>query len=276
MDNNWNSDLAVSNIKSLVDALDVDMETHVIDWTEYRGMMEAFFDADVVDVELLYDNAMLAVNYMYAKKYGIRHILSGSNFATEGVDMPEGWSWIKTDERNIRSICSSRKIRPKTFPLISTTEFVVNATLRRISWVSFLDYYDYRKESALSILRDQYGYIRYPYKHYESVFTRFYQGYLLPRKFGIDKRKLHLSTLVMSKQLTRGEAVGLLEDSPYPDQAQLREDIQYFLKKMRWSNEQLEKYISRPGRRHDSFGSELRWWRMLRAVKHKLRGVGLW
>lgn len=97
MDNGWNSELAQNNIANLVRGLDVDLYTYVIDWNEYRELMQAFFDADVIDVELLYDNTMLAVNYQQAANYGLKYILAGSNQATEGMRMPPGWNWFKYD-----------------------------------------------------------------------------------------------------------------------------------------------------------------------------------
>lgn len=273
MDNNWNSELAVHNVNNLISSAGVDLHTHVIDWNEYRLLMQSFFDADVIDVELLYDNAMTAVNYNYAKKYGIKYILSGSNLATEGVDMPKGWSWIKTDSRNIRSIAKINSVKINTFPLISTLDFVLYRMIQGYKWVSVLDMYDYNKESATRLLENKYSYKRYPYKHYESIFTRFYQGYILPRKFGVDKRKLHLSTLIMSNQLSRDEALSLLDTSPYPDVNQLNDDIEYFLKKMKWSRDDLEGYIKRSGKPHDRYGTELHLWSFLRATKRLYRRI---
>lgn len=270
MDNNWNSELAVNNINNLISALDVDLYTHVIDWEEYRELMQSFFDADVIDIELLYDNAMTAVNYNLAKKYGIKYLLSGSNLATEGIRMPEGWNWIKTDARNIRAIAKTRKVKIKTFPIISTLEFVINRVIRKIQWVSILDLYDYNKEGALLLLEQKYGYKRYPYKHYESIFTRFYQGYILPEKFCVDKRKLHLSTLIMSKQITRDQAVEALKDSPYPEIDKLEEDKEYFLKKMKWNHGQLESYLAKKAVKHSFYKTEEVFWCFLRKVKRLL------
>ena len=196
----------------------MDLYTHVIDWREYRKLMQAFFDADVVDVELLYDNAMTAVNMRQAARFGVTYILTGVNQATEGMRMPPGWNWFKRDRRNIRAIW--RRFgdggRLKTFPAIGTAQYLYYTHLRRIQWVSFLDYFDYDKPRALRELSDRFGYKPYPYKHYESVFTRFYQGYILPRKFGIDKRRLHLGTLVVSGQMKREDALADLSACPTP------------------------------------------------------------
>jgi N-acetyl sugar amidotransferase len=271
MDNNWNSELAVNNINNLISASGVDLHTHVIDWPEYRALMQSFFDADVIDVELLYDNAMTAVNYNYAKKYGIKYILSGSNLATEGVDMPKGWSWIKTDARNIRSIAKIKNVKIKSFPIISTLVFAFNRVISGISWVSILDLYDYNKNETLKLLEESYSYKKYPYKHYESIFTRFYQGYILPKKFGVDKRKLHLSTLIMSKQMSRESALIVLEADPYPELSQLNDDLEYFLKKMQWSRTALDAYIKRPAVPHDSFDTEILFWSFLRSMNRFYR-----
>ena len=261
MDNGWNSELAQNNISNLVRSLNVDLYTHVIDWTEYRSLMQAFFDADVVDVELLYDNAMLAVNYQQAASHGVAFILAGTNQATEGMRMPVQWNWLKYDKRNIKSLARTfGRISLRTFPSIGTLGFIWYEFLRRIRWISFLDYFDYRKSSALDELKTEFKYKPYPFKHYESVFTRFYQGYLLREKFGIDKRRLHFSTLIVSGQMTRQEALAGLEGIPYPSERALESDKQYFLKKMGWTSSQLTTYLRRPPRSHASYHSERALW----------------
>lgn len=261
MDNGWNSELAQNNIANLVRGLGVDLQTHVIDWHEYRKLMQAFFDADVLDVELLYDNAMFAVNYQQAKQHGVRYILGGTNLATEGIRIPENWHWFKFDKRNIAALgemFSSAKL--ETFPAIGTIDFITYEYIRRIRWHSFLDMLEFNKADALRVLQSEYGYKPYPYKHYESIFTRFYQGYILPNKFGVDKRRLHFSSLVVSGQMSREEALAGLEGIPYPSERALEDDIQYFIKKMGWSERQLGEYILRPAVPHDSYPSEKPLW----------------
>lgn len=275
MDNGWDSELAQNNIANLVNGLGVDLFTHVIDWDEYRALMQAFFDADVLDIELLYDNAMLAVNYQQAARYGIRYILAGTNHSTEGMRMPPTWNWFKFDKSNIKAIGRLGGIKSlRTFPAIGTLEYIWYRFARRVNWISFLDYFEYNKFEALKMLQNEFGYKPYPYKHYESIFTRFYQGYILPKKFGIDKRRLHLSNLIVSNQISRDEAMRLLEQSPYPSEQELEEDKFYFIKKMKWSAEQFEEYIGRPGRPHSDFLSEKpiwdylsRFWRFISKLK---------
>lgn len=274
MDNGWNSELAQNNIEKLVKKLDIHLYTHVINWHEYRELMQAFFDADVVDVELLYDNAMYAVNYRLAKQHKIKWILAGTNKSTEGMRMPPGWNWFKFDAHNIRRIGARNGVkRLTTFPAIGSLDFVWFTFVRKIKWVSFLDFFDYKKDEALSVLEKECEYKRYPYKHYESIFTRFYQGYILPKKFGIDKRKLHLSTLVVGNQMKREEALKLLCEIPYPNVNVLNEDIDYFLKKMQWTHAQLESYLDRQEVSHSVYGSEMWLWNMFLGINRLKRSI---
>lgn len=270
MDNGWNSELAQNNIANLVRGLGLDLYTHVIDWHEYRGLMQGFLDADVLDIELLYDNAMLAVNYRQAHKYGLQYILAGDNIATEGMRMPPGWNWLKFDKKNIKALGRRNNIRRlSTFPAVGTMGFFYYEYVRRIKWVHFLDLLEYSKSDALAELEQDFGYKRYSYKHYESVFTRFYQGYILPRKFKVDKRRLHLSALIITGQLTRNDAVAQLAQIPYPSEREEQEDIHYFLKKMGWNAKQLQDYLLRPERKHTEYPSEKRLWDFAKKM-HKL------
>lgn len=261
LDNGWNSELAVHNIANLVRSLGVDLYTHVIDWNENRDLQKSFFKANVIDIEMLMDNAMIALNYRMARQYRVKWILSGVNRSTEGMHMPSNWNWLKFDARNIRHIHSRFGALPiKTHPLISVAGLVWNRYVLGVQWTSFLDYFDYRKEEALATLQKEVGYRPYPYKHYESVFTRFYQGYILPRKFGVDKRKLHLSTLITTGQMRREDALRMMQESPYPDSNQEREDYDYVLKKLGFSREEFEQYMAAPAVPHNAYRSEKPMW----------------
>lgn len=258
MDNGWNSNAAVSNIGNLVNELSVDLFTYVVDWDEYRALMQAFFAADVVDVELLYDNALHEVCYSQAKKYRVRYLLSGSNVATEGFRLPPGWSAKnKWDGRNIQDIAMKKgKVKIRSFPLFTSWKWLKYTFLNSIRWVSILDFLPYEKEAVIQELERNYGYTRYPFKHYESVFTRFYQGYLLPKKFQVDKRIVHFSTLIASGQMTRDAALQDLKKLPYSSERDLEVDRKFFLKKMMWLDTDLEEYLRRPGRSHDEFATD--------------------
>jgi len=254
MDNGWNSELAQNNIENIVKILNVDLYTNVLNWNEYKDMMNSFFDSDVIDIEMLMDNAMLSVNYQMAKKEKLKFILSGSNTSTEGMSMPENMNWIKFDKKNIKAIIKkfgNNKIR--TYPVIGILDLVKYISVDKIKWVNFLDYFSYDKDEATQYLIKNFNFKPYEYKHYESIFTRFYQGYILPEKFKVDKRILHLSTLIVTKQLSRNKALEILNKSPYPSELKLKEDKEYFLKKMSWNKEKLENYIKRKPKSHKDF-----------------------
>ena len=226
--------------------------------------MEAFFKADVIDVEVLYDNAMLAVNYNLAAKYKLKYVLAGTNIATEGIDIPSNWNWYKSDKKNIVGI--SKKFggpKLKSFPSISTLDTARFVALYKIHWISFLDYLNYRKFEAIEVLKSEFGYKPYPHKHYESVFTRFYQGYILPYKFGVDKRKAHLSNLVMTGEMSREEALKQASGIAYPSESDMESDRLYFIKKMGWTEEKFQDYISRPEVKHDVYPSEVNLYKFL-------------
>lgn len=272
MDSGWNSELAQNNIENLVRRLGVDLYTHVIEWHEIRGLMEAFFSADVIDVEVLYDNAMLAVNYQQAAKYGLNFILAGTNIATEGVDIPKSWNWYKSDKRNIVSI-SKRFGGPKlkSFPSISTLDTVRYVLWNRIHWISFLDYLSYRKFDALEVLKNDFGFKPYAHKHYESIFTRFYQGYLQPYKFGVDKRKPHLSSLIMTGEMSREGALQQASGIAYPSEREMEVDRRYFIKKMGWSEDKFSEYMARPEKSHADYPNEMKFYEFLLKIYRRMR-----
>ena len=264
MDNGWNSELAQNNIENLVKKLKVDLYTNVLDWNEYKNMMNSFFDADVLDIELLMDNAMLSVNYQIAKKEKIEFILSGSNTSTEGMNMPKNMNWIKFDKRNIKSIIKifgNNKIQ--SYPAIGIFDLVKYILIDKIKWINFLDYFDYKKDEATNYLKEKFNFKPYEYKHYESIFTRFYQGYILPEKFKIDKRILHLSTLIITDQLSRKQAFEILKSKPYSSNLNLNEDKEYFLKKMNWNEKKLKEYICRPPKSHSEYTNSKFWYENL-------------
>lgn len=275
LDNGWNSELAVHNIANIVRALNVDLFTHVIDWEENRDLQLSFFKANVIDIEMLMDNAMMALNYRMARQYKVKWILSGTNRSTEGMHMPANWNWLKFDARNIRDIHRRFGSVPlDTHPLISVAGFVWNRYVRGIRWTSFLDYFDYRKDDALATLEREVGYRPYPYKHYESVFTRFYQGHILPGKFGVDKRKLHLSTLVMTRQMSRDEALEMMSQPPYPDSRQQRDDLAFVQKKLGFKPDSFDRYMRAPPVAHDVYATEKPLWDILYRGHKRLTALG--
>jgi len=259
MDNGWNSNLAQINIENLISKTSVHLLTKVISWPEYRDLQKAFIAADVLDIEMIYDQAVYGTLFETATKYKVKTIIAGTNQATEGFAMPLNYSYSnKLDLSNLLDIWkqfgSGRKI--STYPFYSTFDNMYDLYWKKITWVSFLDAIDYSKDHAIEILKNEYGFVPYPYKHYESFFTRFYQGYILPVKFGVDKRKVHLSNLIMTGSITREEGLLTLTHNPFLSEGTSEEDIAYFLKKMNYTQEEFRLYLERPKVEHSIFRSD--------------------
>ena len=257
MDNNWNSSMASRNIRRLVSRLEVPLVTVVTDWQTQKNIQLAFLAADVVDVELIYDNALHSVCYSVARRFGIKTILGGSNNATEGVEVPTSWGWKKFDGKNIRSIASSYGVSTKNFPIFTSLEWLYSTLVLKINWVSLLDSMpEYGRETALNLLVSKYGYTPYGSKHFENVFTRFYQGLILPRKFGIDKRKPHLSSEVVAGKMSRNEALEQIKKPVYTSEALLELDYRYVTEKLGLSEDEMENYLVRPPKPHSKFAQD--------------------
>jgi N-acetyl sugar amidotransferase len=256
VDNGWNTDLAVSNIESLLTKLGFDLYTGVLDWEEMRDFQLAFIKAHVLDIDLPFDNAFMAVLYRLAAKHRIRFILSGHNTATEGY-LPPTFTHYKLDSLNLRHIHRLfGTVRLRTFPIIGPVEQWVYETVRGIRFYTPLDWLDYNKAEARQLITAGFGWRDYGGKHYENIFTRFYQGYILPRKFGVDKRKSHFSTLVCSGQLTRAEAAAEFKATePYPDSSLLQTDREFFIKKLGLTAEAFASYIAAPAIPHTRYRS---------------------
>lgn len=234
-DNGWNSEVAVKNIKTQVDAFGFDLETYVINWPEFRDLQRSFIRAGVVDIEMLSDHAIMASMFDLAKRHNVRYVLSGTNIATEH-GMPRTWVWNKNDLTNIEDIHRKfGEIKLTSFPRMG----LLKSTIRRkfhmgFEFVEILNLVNFRKDAAMKVLSEETGWTYYGGKHYESIFTKFYQAYILPVKFNIDKRKVHLSALVRNGELTRAQALLELEKPLYQED-ELRRDQAYVLKKLNLS-----------------------------------------
>jgi len=254
LDNGWDSELAVKNIENLVTRLGFDLFTKVLNWEEFRQLQVAYLKASVLDMEALTDHAIFATLMNQALKNRIKYIINGSNLATEGI-LPLSWRYDEklTDEKNITSIFRRfGKGRLEDFPLLSLQRFAYLTRVRKIKVINLLDYMDYNKDEAKKIIQENLHWRDYGGKHYESIITRFYQGYILPKKFGIDKRRAHLSTLIITGQLDRSEALEKLKE-PIMEPDILRQDLEYVPKKLGLSAEEFENIMSLPPKYHDDY-----------------------
>lgn len=253
-DNGWNSKIAVSNIKKIVAHCDWDLMTYVIDWEEFRDLQRSFIKASVVDIEMLTDHAIVAAMVKIAKENNIHYVISGSNVRTEHC-MPRAWLWNKQDLVNIKAIqkkFGEKKL--KSFPMLSSWRWLL---LRRTAYenIKILNSINYRKYEAIKTLKEQFDWCEYGHKHFESLFTKFYQAYILPEKFGIDKRKAHLSSLIRNGEISREAALETLKEPLYyPDE--LRHDKEYVLKKLGFSEEEFDSIMKIRPVPHDHYPSD--------------------
>ena len=271
-DNGWNSELAVSNIKKIVDKCGFDLETYVIDWPEFKDLQRSFFKAGVVDIEMLSDHAIMATMFSLRKKHGIKYILSGSNYVTEH-GMPLSWLWRKQDLTNIKGIqkkFGTKKI--KNFPTMNSVQYQISRLFGLGGvYIELLNNVNYSKEDAMKVLKKEFGWQYYGGKHYESVFTKFYPAYYLPEKFGFDKRKVHLSAQIRNQEISKEDALNELE-KPFYSGIELKNDLEYVLKKLSFTNEEFEKIMKDLPKSHLDYPSDewiFKLWRKLRSFLKK-------
>jgi N-acetyl sugar amidotransferase len=253
VDAGWNSALAVQNIQNLVEKLGFDLHTIVIDWEEMRDLQVAFLRSGVANQDVPQDHAFFAGLYAYAKKAGIRWVLSGGNYATEGI-LPQSWGYNAMDIRHLKGIHRQFGKQPlRTFPTVSFFDLYIGyPLLRGMKVLRPLDFMPYTKAAAMADLTANYGWRYYGGKHYESVWTKFFQGHWLPTRFGFDKRKAHLASLVVTGEITRDAALAELDKPAYPAE-DLRRDLVYVAKKLGLSPAELDALHAAPLRTYQDY-----------------------
>lgn len=253
VDAGWNSELAVMNIEQICRRLGLDLVTHVVDWEEMRDMQLAFLRSNLANQDVPQDHAFFAALYGYAEKAGIKYVINGSNFATESI-LPATWGYDAMDATHVKSIHARFGSRPRgDFPVVSFFSLYVKypfilkmEVLRPLNWLP------YNKEEAIKVLEKDYGWRYYGGKHYESRWTRFFQAYYLPYKFGYDKRKAHLSSLVVSGQISREDALESLK-TPLYDPKLLAEDKLFIAKKLGLTLADFEALVQQPVHHYSEF-----------------------
>jgi len=259
-DNGWNSELAVINIQNLLAKLGFDFKTYVIDWEEFKDLQLSYFKAGVVDLEFPTDHAIIASMFHIARKHKIKYVLSGHNIVTEGTYLPKSWVHSKLDYINLKDIHNQYgSIKLKTYPYLSFFKKLYYNLVVKFEYVQLLNYVDYNKDEVKKKLISDLSWRDYGGKHFESIFTRFYQGYILPEKFNIDKRVFHYSCLIQSGQITKEQAIKLLEEPLY-DSNMLKSDKDFVLKKLSFTNESFDDYMKAEIRKHSEFKTEDSLW----------------
>ena len=257
VDAGWNSQIAVNNIERLVDGLGLDLYTEVINWEEIKDLQLAFFKSGVPHIDVPQDHAFFATMYKFASKHKIKYILTGGNYSTECVRNPLEWMYYQSDSIQLRDIYKKHGTgKLKDYPVTNILWHKIYLPyIKGIKLIRPLDFVPYHKEEAMQLLVEKYGYQKYPQKHFESRFTRFYESYWLPKKFGYDTRKIQFSSLILTNQMTREEALKELEKPAY-DPETISQDFEYIATKLGITVNELQKYMDEPNKTFKDYKSQ--------------------
>lgn len=257
VDAGWNTQLAVNNIQRLVDGLGLDLFTEVIDWEEMKDVQRAFFRSGVPQIDAPQDYCFFATMYKFASKYNVKYILTGGNYSTECVRNPLEWMYFQSDTRQLHDI-------HKKFGTIPLKNFPRTNILWHKLWLPYvkgiklirpLDYLPYNKQEAMNLLAEKYGWQPYPQKHFESRFTRFYESYWLPERFGYDTRKVQFSSLILTRQMTREQALEELKKPDY-DANEIQHEFEYVADKLDMTVDELKECFRLPKKTYRDYKNE--------------------
>lgn len=272
MDNGWNSELSVKNIENTLNKLNIDLFTYVLDWEEFKDLQLSFLKSSTPDSEIPTDYAITALMRKMAIKFNTKYIITGSNVATEAI-MPVNWSRGHRDRRyvkGIQKIFGSKKL--KTYPHFGLFKLLYYTYFKKQQIVKLLNFIDYNKDEAMRIIQTELDWKYYGGKHYESIYTRFYQGFILPEKFGYDKRRAHMSTLICSKQISREDALLEIQKKPYPSENMLADDKEYLMKKFNLTKSEFDEIMNSPARNYSDYPnySNYFWYKLFAKVYKNL------
>jgi N-acetyl sugar amidotransferase len=271
-DYGWNSEMATSNIEQTVKRLELDLYTYVMNWEEFKDLLRSYFKASVIDLDVPADHMIFGALYKTANKYGIKTLLSGNNVQTEHT-LPPSWNYNKFDIVNLRSIHSKYgEGKLDHLPVLGLWQSAYYQLIKNIKSIRLLNFQEYNKAAIKDIIKRELNWRDYGGKHHESVFTRFYQGYILPHKFNIDKRKAHLSTLIFSGQISKSEALAELELPTYDLGLQM-EDKVYVAKKLGFTKEEFDELLNQPNVSHETFETDARQKKLYFTLMNSLRPV---
>lgn len=257
VDAGWNSQIAVNNIERLIDGLGLDLFTEVIDWPEIRDLQLAFFKSGVPHIDVPQDHAFFATMYKFAEEHNVKYILTGANLSTECIRNPLEWMYYQSDAVQLRDIHRRFGTNPlRKYPVTSILWHKVWLPyVRGIKVLRPLNLVPYRKQEAMELLSQKFGWQPYPQKHFESRFTRFYESYWLPVRFGYDVRRVQFSSLILTGQMTREEALTRLEQLPY-DPETIEHDIEYVAAKLEIAPDELKSYMALPKKTYRDYASQ--------------------
>ncbi len=253
VDNGWNTEISQSNIERTLKKLKIDLFTHVIDWEEFKDLQKSFLYASVPNIDYPYDHAILAALFNKAAEMNLKYIIYGTNISTEFI-MPKAWGYNSWDLRHFKAIHGIfGKVPIATSPTISLWQIAYYSFVKKIRVFRILDYVNYDKQEAKDFLKKEFGWKDYGAKHCESIYTRFFIGYFLPRKFNIDRNRAWMSTLILSGQISREDALIELSKGFYSSDREIKEERDYVIKKLGLSEDEFEGIMSMPVKKHTDY-----------------------
>ena len=276
-DNGWNSELAVSNIEKMVQKLKLDLYTNVMDWEAFKEVQVSFLKSSTTDCEIPTDHAINATLLNLANKFKVRYIINGMNFATEGMSVP-AWSYGHSDWRYIKDVMlknGAKKSSIKKLPHFSLFKLAYSLLIKRIKIVSILNYIHFDKEEVLKTIIKELDYRPYAQKHYESIYTRFFQGYFLIEKFSIDKRRGQYSDLIRSKQITRENALEMISKPAYESNNQLENDKDFVTKKLGLTKNELNRILKQKNKSYKDYRNQKQLIYYMKSIYNILRKIGI-
>jgi len=257
VDNGWDSEESTRNIENICRILDIDLYTNVLDWKEFRDLQLAFLKASTPDSDVPADNAIFETLYRVAIKNKIKYILAGYNTSSESI-LAKAWSQGYFDKKYIISVYrqfgEKRKLRK--IPILSQYQIYYYRLIKKPIIVHILDYLSYDKEGAKRFLKQELKWQDYGRKHGESTFTRIFQEYILPRKFGFDKRRAHYSSLIAAGQLSRSKAIELLKEPLYENERDAINDIAFFCDKFEITKDDFDKIMALPVKTYNDYPND--------------------
>ncbi len=256
VDGGWNSDIAVNNIERLVDGLKLDLYTEVIDWEDMKDLQLAYFKSGVPHIDTPQDHAFFATMYKFATQYGVKDILTGANLSTECVRNPVEWMYFQSDSVQLKDIhrqFGTKPLRNYQVTSILWHKLYLPYVKGIKSWRP-LNFIPYTKTDAMTLLATKFGWQPYPQKHFESRFTRFYESYWLPEKFGFDTRRVQYSSLILTGQMDRREALEKLQ-SPAYDPETIHHDMEFVATKLGIGVDELQRYFDAPNKSYTDYKS---------------------
>lgn len=254
VDAGWNTKIAEENISKICSKLNIDLKRIKIDERTMKELQRAYMFSGLANLDVPQDHVFLAGVYKYAKEYNLKYMLNGNNFATEGI-LPKTWGYVAIDYKNIKSVYKKcgRGGSLKKYPHFGILKYIYYQ--EKIQRINILNYIEYSKKSAMDILEKEFDWKYYGGKHFESIFTKFFQSYYLPQKFGYDKKRAHLSSLIANKEITREEALRQFEDKTiYPEEEMLK-DRNYILGKLEININEWERIMKSHNKTEDDYSN---------------------